>query len=140
MKQTVTTRLATRPAKRILITMLCAGLLVFGQAQWFSAPSALGAQQQAYEAYYRYLNQDYPNALQPGWHENVQGITHDPTNWFITQTDKVWKIPVSQDLDDVSCGDPGVACKTFNDWPALSEYNRYGRSGVLRRIHLHTSG
>ena len=35
MKQIITTRIAARPAKRILIIMVCAGLLVFGQVRAF---------------------------------------------------------------------------------------------------------
>ena len=92
---------------------------------FLAPPNALGAKEQAYEAYYWSLA-DYPDDSATEWAEDVQGITHDATNWVITQTDKVWKIPVSQDLEDVSCDDPGVVCKTFNDWPALSDYNHMG--------------
>jgi hypothetical protein len=61
----------------------------------------------AYEAYYLYLG-NYPNEANPGWHVNVQGLTHDSDNWFITQETDLWKIPVTHDLRSVSANDPGV--------------------------------
>jgi hypothetical protein len=69
----------------------------------------------SYEAYYLYLG-NYPSDANPGWHENVQGLTHDRDNWFITQTGRLWKIPVECDLGSVSRGDRGVLVKRLWDY------------------------
>lgn len=68
----------------------------------------------AYESYFLYLG-EHPANANPGWHEDVQGVTHDDSYWFITQAHEedtseqaLWKIPVSHDLGSVSPSDPGV--------------------------------
>jgi hypothetical protein len=103
-------------------------LLVVGQSMilWLTGASVT---QDAYEAYYWFLG-DYPASASPGWNDGANGLTHDRDNWFITQTPttavrpegppRLWKIPVTHDLNKVKCDDPGVACQQFDDWPRLS--------------------
>lgn len=81
-----------------------------------------------YEAYYLYLGND-PGPLQSDWSNEAQGLTHDDDHWYITQNDpqRLWKIPVTHNLNYVSCGG-SVVCRTLNDWPALHDegYNHLG--------------
>jgi hypothetical protein len=95
-----------------------------------------GIAQDGYESYYLYLGH-YPDNASPGYHEDVQGITHDDNNWFITQSDaddddpaerSLWKIPVTHDLASVSPNDPGVLRISLDDIPALASkgYDHFG--------------
>jgi hypothetical protein len=59
--------------------------------------SAQTVDDQSYESYFLYLGQ-YPSDANPGWHQDVQGISHDSNHWFISQTGKLWKIPVDHNL------------------------------------------
>lgn len=49
--------------------------------------------------FFKHLS-DYPSDRQTGWSEELQGVTHDEDNWFITQKNRIWKIPVGGDLND----------------------------------------
>jgi hypothetical protein len=42
---------------------------------------------------------DYPEDTSPGWTNNIQGVAHDGSHWFFTQDVRLWRLPVSQDLD-----------------------------------------
>ena len=86
-------------------------LLAMGSALLLLAPSQSSARR-AYEAYYNFLG-NYPDEANTGWHQGAQGLTHDRDNWFITQRGQLWKIPVSHDLNNVSCGG-GVVCRSLN--------------------------
>jgi hypothetical protein len=68
---------------------------------------------------------DYPSDRETDWSEEVQGVTHNDNHWFITQKDRIWKIPVDVDLNsDISDGDPGILTAPI---PAeLSGYNHFG--------------
>jgi hypothetical protein len=65
-----------------------------------------------YESYFMYLG-DYPDEANPGWHENVQGLDHDDSHWFITQTEKLWKIPVTHDLARPASTNPDTRLVTI---------------------------
>lgn len=81
----------------------------------------------SYEGYYLYLKgKDYPNAANPGWHEDAQGLTHDLNNWFITQAGAIWKIPVTHDLNSVLSNEPGVIKVPIGNVPELTGYNHFG--------------
>lgn len=41
---------------------------------------------------------DYPSKMSTGWTGDAQGVTHDATDWFFTQTTSLWKVPVAHDL------------------------------------------
>lgn len=96
----------------------------------------IGIAQDGYESYFLYLG-NYPNDVNPGYHEDVQGITHDDSNWFITQSDaddedpaerSLWKIPVTQNLGSVSPHTPGVLRISLDDIPELASkgYDHFG--------------
>src|SRR5262249_46285401 len=44
---------------------------------------------------------DDPQEGEPPWSEEAQGVAHDEQNWFITQKDGLWKIPVGIDISDL---------------------------------------
>lgn len=40
----------------------------------------------------------HPNDVAPAWAEHIQGVAHGRGCWFITQVDRMWRIPVDLDL------------------------------------------
>jgi hypothetical protein len=42
---------------------------------------------------------NYPNELNSNWSDETQGVTHDTTHWYISQKPRIWKVPVSRDLN-----------------------------------------
>jgi hypothetical protein len=60
------------------------------------------------EGCYYFLG-DYPAEANPGWHVEAQGLAHDRDHWFITQKDRIWKIPVGHDLASDAGGFPSLA-------------------------------
>lgn len=84
------------------------------------------------EEYYRYLG-DYPKNANPGWHEDVQGVTHDDNYWFITQSDTgeadeqvLWKVPVGHDLKVNARSNPNTITREIRSYPQLNGYNHFG--------------
>ncbi len=112
MKKIVMTQLQTKTQKRCVRTILFAAVLVVvGQALLLLASSSSGMQQ-PYEAYYNYLG-NYPYDAEPEWSDEAQGLAHDRDNWFITQRGRLWKIPVTQNLNNVDLDDQGVIVKSL---------------------------
>ena len=76
---------------------------------------------------FRIIN-DYPVEENPGWHEDVQGVTHDDSHWFITQTTSLWKIPVSHDLAVDASDNPDTRSTTLLLVPdlLLNGYDHFG--------------
>ena len=80
--------------------------------------------------YFNYLNgKDYPADSNPGFHEDVQGLTHDDNNWYFSQTWDVWKVPVMTNLDQDLDGVPGVLHRDLDDFPAFDDYSHCGDIG-----------
>jgi hypothetical protein len=48
---------------------------------------------------------DYPDDREPGWSEELQGVTHDDQYWYFAQKSRLWRFPVTFDLNS-SCGLP----------------------------------
>jgi len=42
---------------------------------------------------------NYPPNKKPGWSEELQGLAHDGVNWFMAQKGRLWKFPVTHDLN-----------------------------------------
>jgi hypothetical protein len=64
---------------------------------------------------------DYPGETDLDWSENVQGIAHDDTYWFVTNKDTLNRIPLGADLAE----DPDWELNT--NWVHLpSGYNHFG--------------
>jgi len=91
---------------------------------------------QQFEHYFLYLG-TYPYSANTGYHEDVQGITHDKDCWYITQSDaddsdpaerSLWKIPISHDLSSVSPNDSGIKRISLDDITELASkaYNHFG--------------
>jgi hypothetical protein len=81
-----------------------------------------------YQAYCLYLaDQDYPDG-NPAFDQDVQGVAHDASNWFITQTEHLWKIPVHLALGSAEEGDLGVIKKDIDDYSDLRDlgYAHFG--------------
>ncbi len=67
--------------------------------------------------YSSYQTTEYPKDRENGWSHNVQGVTHDHANWFVTrnyeddgpQKGMLWKFPVTHDLhDEITEPDPAA--------------------------------
>jgi|GEM_PF-983380 len=95
-----------------------------------------------YEAYYLHLNA-YPENT-ASWGKKyceVQGITHDDSNWYITATERkswldktivncfLWKIPLKEDLDQKLDSIPGMTVKNIYDFCELWNSNNPVKSG-----------
>ena len=81
---------------------------------------------QNYEAYYNYIG-NYPHNREITMSEQIQGVTHDDKNWFFTQRETIWKIPVDLSLNtDRTCSDSRIDCTFISDVPELSGYNHFG--------------
>jgi hypothetical protein len=70
------------------------------------------------------LGRDPHETDKPRWAEDVQGITHDDRNWYMSAQKGVWRIPVGQSLGEDSFADStGIP-------PALSD-DRYNHIGDI---------
>jgi len=110
--------------------------------------SQLSGDRKAYEAAYLYITdsrgRDYPHNGTPSWGDNgdlTNGIAHDDANWYISalgndgfgfpdNTWVIWRIPVSEALDQNFSENPAVSVVHLKDVPALND-NRYGHAGDL---------
>lgn len=84
------------------------------------------------ERYFYYLG-NHPTNASAGWHEDVQGITHDDDYWYITQSDTeeadeqvLWKIPVEHNLRVSASNNPKTKKIVLNTVPQLKGYNHFG--------------
>jgi len=102
----------------------------------------------AYEGSYLYITdasgRDYPHNGTPSWGDDdalTNGIAHDDANWYISSlsTDllgfpggswTIWRIPVSEPLDQDFSGNASVSTVHLADVPALKE-KRYDHAGDL---------
>src|SRR5215475_1570368 len=121
----VTNKSEIKRRMRVVSRTLLAGLLAAGTVLLLSE-SYQSSARRAYEAYYNFIG-NYPDEADTGWSDVAQGLTHDRDNWFITQRERLWKIPVTHDLNNVSCGG-GVVCRSLDDIRGLSAegYNHLG--------------
>lgn len=74
---------------------------------------------------------NYPVA-ETSWSNDTQGIAHDDNNWFITQTDALWKIPVGLDLRTVTSTSPGVLRRNLSFYQPLAGFEHTGDPVVHR--------
>lgn len=56
------------------------------------------------------------------WSNEVQGLAHDDSNWFITQPKRLWKIPLTSDLNS----DTPVDSISVSMPEALAGYDHFG--------------
>ena len=104
---------------------------MFSVAVALAALCSRHASAQFNAAHYLNLRADYP-AGELNWSHDVQGVAHDNNNWYITNTEVIWKIPVTQDLRTVSVSTPGVVVRTFANYPQIGAYHHFGDPVVFR--------
>ena len=63
-------------------------------------------------------NYDYPKDREPGWSDNLQGVTHDNSSWYFTQTGILWRFPAGRDLN--STLKPTLIAPIIGDEGAIS--------------------
>lgn len=80
---------------------------------------------ESFEAYYLFLG-NYPNEETLPWSDEAQGITHDGDNWFITQREYIWKIPVTCDLNSATLSGQGVKRIGLGSIRELKAFNHFG--------------
>jgi len=75
---------------------------------------------------------NYPKDREPGWSDECQGITHDKSFWYVTQKNRLWKFPVSFDLNKqvpASIKRVGIPSflknKKYDHFGDLAYYNGY---------------
>ncbi len=76
----------------------------------------------------RYLN-NYPSDRGNGWSDKLQGVGHNDANWFFTQKERLWKFPISHDLNKhISRSNLPSGVKTVSIPNVLSSkgYNHFG--------------
>jgi hypothetical protein len=83
-----------------------------------------------YEMYINYIN-TYPDQKQEDYADELNGITHDRSNWYISQNlnrdqPKIWRIPVSSPLTGIYCNVNGIDCQYLRDFSAISMYKHVG--------------
>jgi len=72
---------------------------------------------------------NYPSHRSPGWSSELQGLAHDNQNWFITQKSRLWKFPLTHDLNRQVAGpDParGILAVGIPDSLKRVGYNHFG--------------
>jgi hypothetical protein len=79
-----------------------------------------------FEGYYMYLGRD-PDQQQEQYSPELNGITHDDSNWYFSQEMRLWKMPVELDLGNstqMTCNNAyGVVCRNiYDDFTSWSNY------------------
>ncbi|KUG04090.1 hypothetical protein ASZ90_018536 [hydrocarbon metagenome] len=78
---------------------------------------------------YNYLG-NYPNDRENGWSEELQGVCSDGQNWYFTQRNKLWKFPLTYDLNKkIKKADPeqGILMTPLEGYLAMKgAYNHMG--------------
>jgi hypothetical protein len=69
---------------------------------------------------------DYPDDFEGDWTPDVQGLTHDETHWYLTQTLKIYRIPVGRDFSQDHALQPGVTTRNRDSYPDLAAYDHFG--------------
>jgi len=79
---------------------------------------------------YEYLG-NYPSDREPGWSNSLQGVTNDGENWFFAQQHRLWKFPLSHDLNgSVSVSNPGTGIIS-TEIPSFLKSQGYDHYGDL---------
>jgi len=80
------------------------------------------------EKYLVYIG-EYPKNKKIGWAENVQGITHDDSHWYISQQRTLWRVPAQTvDLSRLTRSSTGVMVIDLERIPELwdLDYDHFG--------------
>ena len=74
---------------------------------------------------------NYPDERSGFWTDNIQGVTHDNDHWFITQTTRLWRIPIGQDLSVLLLDFDQVLVVEIPDALGDLGYNHLGDLDIL---------
>lgn len=70
---------------------------------------------------------NFPSGRNNGWSEKLNGVANDANNWFFTQEERLWKFPVSHDLNKkVTEPHPSAGILRIGIPNELKGYNHYG--------------
>ncbi len=73
---------------------------------------------------------NYPKDRENGWSEELQGVCSDGQNWYFAQKNKLWKFPLSHDLNkEITRADPerGILMTQLDGYLAMKgAYNHMG--------------
>jgi hypothetical protein len=104
---------------RLLLSISVAMLLTVGRS--------VTAQVDGYQLYLG----GHPQA-ETSWSNDAQGVAHDDNNWYITQTEVIWKIPVHLNLDTVTGTTSGVFRVPLTFYSSLEGFHHTGDLVVHR--------
>lgn len=108
---------------RSLVLRLLFLSMPLGALGWFVAnPAIANAQPNRID----YLG-NFPKERQSGWSEKLQGVANNENYWFFTQVNRLWKFPVSHDLNDkVTAPNPSKGILMSRIPSALQGYDHFG--------------
>lgn len=67
-------------------------------------------------------NHDYPKDKSPGWTNKLNGVTHDHDHWYFAQEDKLRKVHVTHDLNNLIDGWVGIPVEGYNHFGDIDFY------------------
>jgi hypothetical protein len=112
--------------EHLAVLCLCTALVLMP-----GATVRVAEAQPSYSAYYRYLG-NYPDDADTPYADNIQGLAHDDSHWFISQAATLWKVDVSVSLAAVPESSPHVLLQNtelqglgFNHIGDIDSYNGY---------------
>jgi len=108
--------------RRATLTSLIIFICIIGVGVIGHLPVSAQIWPEPYEGYYL-MRGNYPDDDESHWSDEVQGLTHDENNWYITTRYEVWKVPLHYNLETFENGDPGVIHRP----PIPSEDNLFNR-------------
>lgn len=89
---------------------------------------------------------EYPSEMQRSWVSNIQGVANDDEFWYFTNTHKISKFPISQDLDSVpesssvSIDDLIIGGLKYNHFGDLDYYKGYLVVPIEKKDHTDKPG
>jgi hypothetical protein len=87
------------------------------------APRVAGAETDA-ELYTRYLG-NAPSGFETDWSDGFNGITHDDSHWYLSQSKYLYRAPLARSLDR-DLKRTGAPYIRLEDLPPLENYGHFG--------------
>jgi len=88
--------------------------------------------------HYEYLG-NYPNDRENGWSDELQGVAHDSAHWYFTQRGRLWKFPVTHDLNtkvNAAKAKHGILTTRIPSPLRNDGYNHFGDPDYYRGVLL----
>jgi hypothetical protein len=114
---------------RLITAALC--LISFfaapAMADWYDAfPTT--------EAYLDYIgNRPMPNGflkIHSDWTDRFNGVGHDADDWYLTQSGTIFRVPLSEPLDQTLRDNPRTQHRQISAFPELAGYDHFGDISV----------